>query len=106
MPKFANLGEALEWAEAPYREAVKVDTWGHLAPKENKTYKGRVVFAIGCFGDDELNPVVLVSEFRGLDSSPWFYDALMDFLSTMQCKKARTRRDVGKVFEWEDTSSP
>jgi hypothetical protein len=103
MPNFANLGEALEYAEAPYREAVKVETWGHLAPKKNRTYKGRVVFGIGVFGDDELNPCVLVSEFKGLDSSPWFYDCLTEFLSDLQCKKPRTDRDNGKVFEWVGT---
>lgn len=47
----------------------------HLAPKKDKRYKGRIIYAIGCFGDDPLNPTVLSCKLRGLDSSPWFFDA-------------------------------
>jgi hypothetical protein len=52
----------------------------HLAPKKNRTYRGKVIWALGCFGSDNLNPMPLVCEFDGLCSSPWFYDALIDFL--------------------------
>jgi hypothetical protein len=69
--------------EAHYRELQIQDTWGHLAPKKNKTYKGRVVFAIGLFGNDPLNPLPIVCEFKNLDSSPWFYDSLNNFLQDL-----------------------
>lgn len=64
--------------EAANRKAVMRDTWGHLAPQKNKTYPGFIVFAIGCY--DALNPVPVQCEFAGLDDSPWFFDALNEFI--------------------------
>lgn len=73
--------DAFAPAENLYRQKVMEETWGHLAPKKNKTYKGRIVFATGIFGNDNLNPTALLCEFKGLDSSPWFYDCMAEFLS-------------------------
>lgn len=67
-------------AEIEYRAQVMANTWGHLAPKKGKTYRGRIVYAVGCFGSDHLNPTAIVSEFEGLDESPWFFDALTEFI--------------------------
>lgn len=53
-----------------YKAEVMAHTWGHLAPKKNKAYRGHIVFAIGCFGSDHLNPTALACEFSDLDSSP------------------------------------
>lgn len=78
------------------REQLK-ETWGHLAPVKNRTYKGRVVYAVGCFGDDELNPTPLVADFRGLDSSPWFYEALCEFIGELEGNES------GCVYEWTGT---
>lgn len=82
---------------------------GHLAPEKNKTYKGRVVYAVGCFGSDRLNPQVIVSEFGGLDSSPWFYSALHDFVDELSWKpgkrypKEKGHGEEGCVYEWKGT---
>ncbi len=73
--------EAFAPAEARYRAEVYKATWGHLAPKRHKTYRGHVVFAFGCFGNDHLNATVIECEM-GVDASPWFFDALTDFLAT------------------------
>lgn len=83
------------WAPvmAKQREQVLRATWGHLAPKKGHTYPGVVVFCFGCFGSDKLNPTVLSCDFGELDSSPWFYDALIDFLES----KSGT---PGTVFTW------
>lgn len=78
-----TMAEIFAPVEAKYRAAIMADTWGHLAPKRNRTYRGFIVFAIGCFGDDHLNPTPLSCDFKGLDSSPWFYDAMMDFLQSL-----------------------
>ena len=59
------LAEAFAPAEARHHENVRRETWGHLAPVRNRTYRGRVVYAVGCYGDDPLNPTILVSEW------PW-----------------------------------
>jgi len=64
--------------EAKYKNEIMAYTWGHLAPKKNKKYKGRIVYAIGCFGTP--NPEIIFCEFNDLDSSPWFYDALHNFI--------------------------
>lgn len=80
----STFGDTLAAIDAHNHEVANYETWGHLAPKKNKTYRGRVVYAIGCFGSDRLNPTTLVSEWNGLDSSPWFYEALHDWLGEQE----------------------
>lgn len=91
-----SLAKAFAPWEAHRREIVLQDTWGHPAPKKNKRYEGRIVFAVGCFGSDNLNPTVLSCEFGDLDSSPWFFESLQDFLAD----DAFTEQQEGNVFEW------
>ena len=85
---------------------VQAATWGHLAPVKDRTYRGRIVFAIGCYDSGDLNPTPLLVELRGLDSSPWFYQALHEFLSDLTedppVKDPRGGRGAkdGCVFEW------
>lgn len=98
-----TIADAFAPAEARYRAEVMADTWGHLAPKKNRTYRGHVVFVIGLFGSDNLNPTVLECEFKTnkgeeLDSSPWFYDALQDFLQSLEKSE-----EVGGIFRFEGT---
>ncbi len=90
-----SMADAFAPVEALYRARVIESTWGHLAPLKNKTYSGHMVFALGCFGSDALNPTVLECEI-GLDSSPWFYDAMIDFLSSLG-------GDEGGVYRWDGT---
>lgn len=90
------MAAAFEKCEEKYRQEVLADTWGHLAPKRNKAYRGRIVFATGCFGDDPLNPVALFCEFADLDSSPWFFDAMSEFLSEQDT-------EPGMVYEFTGT---
>jgi hypothetical protein len=82
--------------EAKYKAEVMANTFGHLAPKKNRTYKGRVVYAVGCFGNDDLNPTTLVCDFKGLDSSPWFYNTLMEFIG-------KQKFEPGCAFEFKGT---
>jgi hypothetical protein len=84
-----TIADAFAPVEARYHAQVMKETWGHLAPKKNVTYRGSFVLAAGCFGNDSLNPTVIQCEFkdrRGNDlaSSPWFYDHLMDFVQDDQ----------------------
>lgn len=81
--------------EAHYRAQVQKATWGHLAPKKGKAYRGHIIFALGCFGSDRLNPTVLACEI-GLDSSPWFFEALMDFCRSIDGEE-------GGVYRWNGT---
>ncbi len=100
--------------EADNRRIVMEDTWGHLAPTKNIKYRGRVVYAIGVFDSGELNPTVIVSDWdKGLQSSPWFYQALHDFLGRVawqddspskQRRPAAQRFNTeGCVYEWTGT---
>lgn len=94
-----TMAEAFAPIEARNREIIKQNTWGHLAPKKNKSYQGRVVYAVGCFGSDNLNPTVIYCEFKGLDSSPWFFDALMNLVQDVN----PSLRKEGFVYEWTGT---
>lgn len=90
------LADAFAPADAAYKHAVMKETWGHLAPKRNRAYKGFVVFALGCFECGDLNPTPLECEFGSLDSSPWFYDALIEFLQSLN-------GETGGVYRWDGT---
>ena len=90
-----TMADAFAPVEAHYRAQVYKDTWGHLAPKKNKAYRGSIVFALGCYGSDYLNPTVLSCEMN-IDDSPWFFDAMTDFLSSLG-------GEAGGVYKWAGT---
>lgn len=77
------MSTAQTWAEtfAPIeardRERVLQNTWGHLAPKKNTTYRGEILF---CKSEYNSGSITLVSSKMGIDSSPWFYDSVHEFL--------------------------
>lgn len=88
------IADAFAPVEAAYRSKVLEATWGHLALKRNTTYKGRIVYGVGCFGSDHLNPTALFCEFEGVDSSPWFFDALQEFIQEQKTEE-------GCVYEFK-----
>ncbi len=90
-----SMADAFAPVEARYRAQVYKETWGHLAPRKNKVYRGYVIFALGCFDSGHLNPTVLSCEI-GIDDSPWFFDALHEFLRTL-------KGDEGGVYRWDGT---
>lgn len=93
----STLADAFAPVEARYRAEVYEETWGHLAPRRNKTYRGYAIFTFGCFGSEYLNPTVLECEL-GIDSSPWFHSALIEFLETFGGEEA-----TGRVYRWDGT---
>lgn len=93
------IADAFAEVEARFKEEVMEDTWGHLAPLKNRVYRGRVVYAVGCFGTP--NPNIIVSEFKTcdgkeLDGSPWFYNSIHDFINTLP-------HEAGCVYEFKGT---
>jgi hypothetical protein len=88
--------DAFARAEAHYHAQVSQATWGHLAPLRNKRYSGHIVFALGCFGSDDLNQTALSCELDGLDASPWFFDAMTEFLQSLG-------GEAGGVYRWDGT---
>lgn len=112
---------AQAWApiEEENRRIVFRNTWGHLAPVEHQQYRCRIVYSVGCLGSDGLNPVILVFDFGELNSSPWLYDAIIEFIgdgkprrtkaapygaydgfSYMKCGR---KNEPGCVYEWTGT---
>lgn len=89
-----TMADAWAPVQALYHEQVARATWGHLAPRKNKAYRGYVVFALGCYDSGELNPTPLACEFAGLDDSPWFYEAINDFIQTFG-------GEPGDIYRWE-----
>jgi hypothetical protein len=98
-----TMADVFAPAEARYRQVVLANTWGHLAPRRNETYRGHIIFAVGCFGDDRLNPTALACEFGELDSSPWFYDALQGFLQDQQTEEGHVYRFDGTFRNYKFT---
>lgn len=106
---------AMQPALEKYRCDVLEDTWGHLAPKRNIIYRGKITFALGCYDSGHLNPTILdatlVSRKYGeLSDSPWFYDAVNDFLSDSICDHTvwdkeengwKRKLHVGNVYQFE-----
>lgn len=73
--------EALADYNAEFQEQIFQLTWGHLAPTRNKKYKGKILFAVSCFCSEERQ--LINYEFQDLDSSPWLYDAVHEFLEVL-----------------------
>jgi hypothetical protein len=102
----AHVGAKIE---ADNRRIVMAATWGHLAPERNKTYRGHIVWALGIHGSDYLNPMVLECEMGDLPSSPWFYEAMNDFLGEVHKEKngkywscsEREAETSGRIYRWD-----
>jgi hypothetical protein len=75
-----NANNYMEAAFAPIelanKQIVQKETWGHLAPKRNKSYSGYIVFSITAYGNMEL----IDADFAGLPDSPWLFDAMTEFV--------------------------
>lgn len=101
-----TIADAFAPAEAAYRAQVMEDTWGHLAPHRNALYRGHITFALGCCGSDGLNPTVLECEFVNrkhgeIDGSPWFHDAMNDFLQSLGGNEGAVYRFDGAFRNYE-----
>lgn len=67
------------------KESVYAETFGHLAPKQNKTYRGELLFSKSYFYSGN-NPIIDF-EFKGLDSSPWLFSAIEDYIYSSDLPK-------------------
>lgn len=77
-------------------QAVR-ETFGHLAPVHRRVYQGEVLFANADIAG-EGQPIIRTN-FPGLDSSPWFYDALTDYFQRVAIRKLKP----GTVAKWTGT---
>jgi len=89
------MEEVFASVEAKNREIVAVNTWGHLAAKPDQKYQGTILFARGAY--DDLVPISV--EFEDLPDSPWFYEALWDFLIAQETECGSIYRFEG-FYQW------
>jgi hypothetical protein len=87
-----SLSDAFAPAEAHYKEQVMQSTWGHLAPEKNKSYRGKIVWTEGCYGDI----TIICCDFEGLDGGPWLYEAVNDFVVGFETEPTC-------IYEWKGT---
>jgi hypothetical protein len=92
-----GLRDVTSLIEQDQREAVKIDTWGHLAPHRNVRYPIEFTAAVGWFADDISNPILLsCGPKEGPWYGPWFYDSVREFLS----EKIGKDENEGKIFRF------
>ena len=95
------MSNAKTWAEtlapidAHNREVANQDTWGHLAPVKNTTYKGEILF---CKSEYCSGSITLISSKFELNSSPWFYDAIYEFLYSFKNLEEGTVYKLNATF--------
>lgn len=81
-------------ADNANKNRVLRETWGHLAPKKNKKYRGHITFACTEYGRQH----VLINASFDVPDSPWFYDAMYTFISD-QLWDSKLERGVVYYFE-------
>jgi hypothetical protein len=74
---------------------VMTETWGHLRAQDGRQYTGVIVFAHSAYGGESM-PISV--EIPDLDDSPWFYQALCEFVEDHYGEDT-----AGKVFRWTGT---
>ena len=87
-----SMAEVFAPVEAKNKDIIMQDTWGHLAPKKNKSYKGTIVWAQGCYGN---SLTALSVEFKDLDDSPWLYEAIHEFMFNQDAEVGNVYRFTG-----------
>ena len=70
----ATFDAVMAAGEAPYRNAIITQTWGHLFPT-GLYYEGYVRIANSIYQSDHG----IIDEHIAISSSPWWYDAITDF---------------------------
>jgi len=75
---------------------VRQDTWGHLAPKIGRKYKGFILIATSPYSG--LGWTVIQDEFEGMESNPWYYDHLCEYINNLDLED-------GKLFRFTGTYS-
>lgn len=65
------------------------ETWGHLRPEKSTDHPGTMVIALSSYNDQGV--VVVEEKFPTLANSPWFYEAMNDYvLKIMYERKKRS----------------
>lgn len=84
-----GLQLAFDTWEAEMCRRVYAETFGHMAPRRDRTYKCDVTFCLTCYGD------YIVIDTNGLPSSPWMYEAVHDFAADNAGEEGEIYKFVG-----------
>jgi hypothetical protein len=95
MSNAQTMAAAFAPIDAANREAVSQSTWGHLAPEKNVTYRGGILF---CKSEYNSGTITLIASKFELDSSPWFYDAIYEFLYSFENLEAGAVYKLNATF--------
>ena len=77
------MSNSASWAElfapinAHNREMAFRDTWGHLAPEKNVTYRSKILFCVS-----EYNSIGTCLISDGMPNSPWMFDAIHEYINS------------------------
>jgi hypothetical protein len=82
MSTVQSWAETFAPIEAHYRNEVLIHTFGHLAPKKNKSYKFSILFMVSSYDGGTID--LIDSKFYGLDDSPWLYDKMHDLIGKFE----------------------
>lgn len=81
-----------------FHAAVFNNTWGHMAPKNNVSYKGKVRFCITDHSHYGCQPIIVTYDFIGLNG-PYIHDELFDAVCDWDTEDLK----VGVLYERELT---
>lgn len=95
---FAAIGPGSE----RFAYEVMQDTWGHLAPG-TEVYEGTILFAVSVFPGH--GRTVIDFDFGDLDSSPWFYDGINDWLCDLDVEEGQVYRFTG-TYQFTPSGNP
>lgn len=94
MSNSQSWAETFAPIEARNRQIVLENTWGHLAPEKNKSYKITILFMISEYGN--LGATIIDTRLMdGLLDSHWLYDAINDYISKWDLKTSGVYRIDG-----------
>lgn len=91
--------ETLASIEAINRQNVRNETWGHMAPQKNVSYKGKVRFVLTDHSHYGCQPIILEYDFPNLQG-PYIHDYLFD--KVLDWKKDEELK-TGIIYERELT---
>lgn len=56
------------------------DTWGHLSPQKNTSYKGNIRFTLTDHSHYGSQPIIITYDFGSLEG-PYIHDELFDYVN-------------------------
>ena len=75
MSNAASWNEVMAPVMAHRRNIVLRETWGHLAPKKNISYKCKILFSVSGY-DSGTRTIIDTELAAGLEDSPWLYESI------------------------------